>query len=335
VKNRNVLISLSIIAGLVLACAVLPLGGFALLLVAAGGSSTPGGVTIPERVWQEQVVSGSGQERVLILNVEGVIGAPDDGLLASSISHEELLSQIDQATEDPDIAAVVVHVNSPGGGVVASQQIHDALVELRDSGKNLVVSMDSTAASGGYYIATPAERIYANADTLTGSLGVIITLLNYQEAFNSLGLEQRVFKSGEFKDIGSPVRELSDEEEQILQSIVDQAYEGFVDVIVEGRDLPRDEVLELADGRVYTGQQALDVGLVDELGSLDEALIGAREMAGLPEDALVVRYSATPGFLDLLQASVESQQQQQADPLGLRNLTEPQVPRLEYRMVMP
>jgi protease-4 len=164
---------------------------------------------------------------------------------------------------------------------------------------------------------------------------VIITLLNYQEAFNSLGLEQRVFKSGEFKDIGSPVRELSDEEEQILQSIVDQAYEGFVDVIVEGRDLPRDEVLELADGRVYTGQQALDVGLVDELGSLDEALIGAREMAGLPEDALVVRYSATPGFLDLLQASVESQQQQQADPLGLRNLTEPQVPRLEYRMVMP
>jgi protease-4 len=188
------------------------------------------------------------------------------------------------------------------------------------------------AASGGYYVSAPAERIYANADTLTGSLGVIVSLLNYEETFDMIGLRQIIFKSGEFKDIGSPVRELSEEERDILQGIVDQAYEGFVDVIVEGRDLPRDEVLDLADGRIYTGQQALEVGLVDELGNLDSAIAGARELAGLDEDALVVRYNTTPDFLDLLRGSLESSQQP-ADPLMLRELSEPQAPRLEYRMV--
>jgi protease-4 len=326
---------LSIVGGIILACAILPLGAFALLLVAGTTADTATG-PLPERSWREQVVSGnmfaSEGNRVLVLNVNGVIGAPDAGVLGGTLSHSELLSQIDQATDDQQIAAVVVRVNSPGGGVVASSELHKALVELRESGKRVVISMGSTAASGGYYIATAGDQIYANADTLTGSLGVIISLLNYGEAFENLGLRQLIFKSGEFKDIGAPTRELSPEERDILQSIVDQAYEGFVDVIVEGRNLPRERVLEVADGRIYTGEQALELGLVDELGGEDQAIAAAKELAALDEDALVVRYNQNLSFQDLLLSKLE-QSQRPPDPLGLRTLTEPQEPRLEYRMV--
>jgi protease-4 len=333
-NNRGVLIAISIIVGIVLACGVLPLGGFALLLAAGSGSNVADATLLPPDRWQQQIVSGErGTDgRVLVLYVTGVIGAPDSSPLQNTISHRELLSQIEQAANDEQIKAVVLRVDSPGGGVVASSEIHSALTDLSAAEKPLVVSMGSVAASGGYYVSAPAERIYANADTLTGSLGVIVSLLNYEETFDMIGLRQIIFKSGEFKDIGSPVRELSEEERDILQGIVDQAYEGFVDVIVEGRDLPRDEVLDLADGRIYTGQQALEVGLVDELGNLDSAIVGARELAGLDEDALVVRYNTTPDFLDLLRGSLESSQQP-ADPLMLRELSEPQAPRLEYRMV--
>jgi protease-4 len=334
-QGRGLLISLSIVAGIILACAILPLGAFALLLVAGASADTASG-PLPERSWREQVISGSSfaseGNRVLLLNVNGVIGAPDAGVFGNTLSHRELLSQIDQATSDEQIAAVVVRVDSPGGGVVASSELHKALVDLRESGKRVVISMGSTAASGGYYIATAGERIYANADTLTGSLGVIISLLNYGEAFENLGLRQLVFKSGEFKDIGLPTRELTPEERDILQSIVDQAYEGFVDVIVEGRNLPREQVLELADGRIYTGEQALELDLVDELGGEDQAITAAKELAALDEDALVVRYNQNLSFQDLLLSSLE-QSQRPADPLGLRTLTEPQQPRLEYRMV--
>ncbi len=334
-KGRGLLISLSIVGGIILACAILPLGAFALLLV-AGTTADSGTGPLPERSWREQVVSGnmfaSEGNRVLMLNVSGVIGAPDAGVLGGTLSHSELLSQIDQATDDQRIAAVVVRVNSPGGGVVASNELHSALVDLRESGKRVVISMGSTAASGGYYIATAGDQIYANADTLTGSLGVIISLLNYGEAFENLGLRQLIFKSGEFKDIGAPTRELTPEEQDILQSIVDQAYGGFVDVIVEGRNLPRERVLEIADGRIYTGEQALELGLVDELGGEDQAITAAKELAALDEDALVVRYNQNLSFQDLLLSSLE-QSQRQPDPLGLRTLTEPQEPRLEYRMV--
>jgi protease-4 len=336
-QRRGLLISLSIIVGIILACVMLPLGGLALLLTVGGSSSAPG-VPMPATVWQEQVLAGSeggvlpGGDRVLVLRVTGIIGLDETGFGTGQLSQRELLSQIQQATSDANIKAVVVSVDSPGGGVVASNEIHRALKDLRATGKPVIISMGSVAASGGYYIATAADQIYANADTFTGSLGVIISLVNYEETFDKLGIEQVIFKSGEFKDIGSPVRDISPEEKRILQDIVDQAYQGFVDVIVEGRNLPRERVLELADGRIYTGQQALDLGLIDALGGPDAAIAAAKEQAGLPEDALVVEYSSSPSLYDLLQISVANSQRP-ADPLGLRNLTEPQAPRLEYRMV--
>jgi protease-4 len=326
-KNYGWLIALSIIAGIILACAILPLGGLALLVM----SRTTTG-PVPAMTWQEEVIDGRGIDRIVIIEVSGIIGLPDTGsLFTTQLTHEQLLSQIRQATDDSRVKAVVLRIESPGGSVVASNEIHRALQELRDAGKRLVISMGNTAASGGYYVATAGERIYANPDTLTGSLGVIISLPNYEEAFDKLGIRQYVYKSGEFKDIGSPTREPTPEEAAILQSIIDQAYQGFVDVIVEGRNLPREEVLDIADGRIYTGQQALDLGLVDALGNRDDAVAEAQKLAGL-EEALVVRYRSTGSLRDLLLASTE-QFQRSSDPLGLKTILEPQTPRLEYRMV--
>ncbi len=328
-KGRGWLIALSIVVGIVLSCSILPLGALAILVNAAGGSDV--GVS-PATTWQEQIVSGSGMDRIVIIEVSGAIGFDSDGgLLGGQLTHRQLLSQIRQATDDALVKAVVLRINSPGGGVVASNEIYQALQSLRAAQKNLVVSMGDVAASGGYYIATPGERIYANPDTLTGSLGVIVTLLNVEETYEKLGLRSIVFKSGELKDIGSPNREVTPEEAAIFNEIVDEAYQGFVDVIANGRGLPRDEVLRIADGRIYTGRQARELNLIDEFGGLDQAIVGARDLAGL-EEALVVRYRGGDSFRDLL-LGVAAQNQAPADPLGLRTVLEPQAPRLEYRFM--
>ncbi len=324
--GRGWLIALSIITGIVLACAILPLGGLGLLLLAGGSASSAG--PLPAGRWEEQIVEGSGVDRVALIEVSGIIGAPADAFNLQ-LSHEQLLSQIRQAEQDSRVRAVVLRVNSGGGGVVASSELHAALRRLRAAGKTLVVSMGATAASGGYYISTPAQRIYANPDTLTGSLGVILSLLNYGDTFERFGLRTYVFKSGELKDIASPTRAPTAEEQAVLQTLVDEAYAGFVRVIVEGRGLPEARVRELADGRIYTGAQAQALGLVDELGNLEEALAGAKELAGL-ERALVVRYTRSSSLRALLAARLAAPQQQ-ADPLGLRALTNPPTPQLEYR----
>lgn len=327
-RSRGWLIALSIIGGLVLACAILPLGLFALLLGAGGAQATAPGLALPANRWEEQLVQGAGRDRVVIIDVAGVIGAPTDAF-SLQLSHAQLLSQIRQATNDPLVKAVLLRVDSPGGGVVASSEIHAELLKLREAGKPLVVSMGSTAASGGYYVSAPADRIYANPDTLTGSLGVILSLTNYEEGFEKLGLRSYVYKSGALKDIGSPTRPPTEEEARVLQSIVDEAYAGFVRVIVEGRGLPEQQVRAIADGRIYTGNQALALGLVDELGNLDAAIAGATELAQL-DTALVVRYTESTSLRSLLLSRLATPQAP-ADPLGLRAIMDPQPPRLEYR----
>ncbi|GAB4427076.1 MAG: hypothetical protein OHK0015_08570 [Chloroflexi bacterium OHK40] len=327
--SRPWLIALSIIAGIVLVCAILPLGSLALLLTLGGREPAPG-VALPAPRWEEQTVEGAGRDRVALIEISGVIGAPTDAF-SLQLSHQQLLSQIRQATDDPLVRAVVLRVDSPGGGVVASSEIHAELTKLRAAGKTLVVSMGSTAASGGYYVSTPAQRIYANADTLTGSLGVILSLINYEEAFDTLGLRTYVYKSGALKDLGSPTREPTPEEQRVLQAIVDEAYAGFVRVIVEGRGLPEQRVREIADGRLYTGAQALELGLVDALGGLDAAIAGAKELAGL-ETATVVRYIESTSLRALLLSRL-SAPPAPTDPLGLRTIATPPTPRLEYRWV--
>lgn len=286
--------------------AVVVLGGIVLIGVLAalltGGGSGGGFTSAPG--FQEEYVSGEGADRIAVIPVEGTI-APDvssAGDLLPSTTPRGLADALTQAGEDPTVSAVILEINSPGGGVTASADMHDEILDFkRSSDKPVVVSMADTAASGGYYIATAADRIVAQETTLTGSLGVYLGLLNFSEAAEKYGITQEYVRSGEFKTMGDPFRQLSDDEREIFQSIVDENYNEFVDVIVEGRDLPESEVREIADGRIYSGLQARDLDLVDELGDLDTAVESTAELAGV-DDPTVVRYVRQAGFGSLLMA---------------------------------
>jgi protease-4 len=186
--------------------------------------------------------------------------------------------------------------------VTASDEMHQSILDFKESsGKPVVVSMQDTAASGGYYISTAADRIVANETTLTGSLGVIFSLTDFSELADEYGVQQEVIKSGEFKDMGSSFRDLTPEEREILQSIVDESYDEFVSVIVEGRNLPEERVREIADGRIYSGEQARELDLVDSFGGLDEAAEISRDLASV-DQATVVRYVQPETFTDALLA---------------------------------
>jgi protease-4 len=246
--------------------------------------------------WEEKTISGSGTDKVIQLFVEGVIA--EERSFGSSFDAESFMFQLDQVLEDDNVKAVVIRVNSPGGGVVASDDIHQKILEVKAAGKPVVVSMGTMAASGGYYIAAPADRIFANSGTLTGSLGVIFSLPNYQGAAEWIGYKEMTIQSGDMKDIGNPLREMKNEEKEVLQAIVDESYEQFVDVIAAGRNLPREQVYELADGRLYTGKQAEKSGLIDEIGSLEDATEYALQLVE-GEEPKIVRYEEPFSFSNM------------------------------------
>ena len=270
----------------------------------SGGGRGGGGGAAPPETFREKYVSGEGSDKIAVLPVVGTIGPEVASIAqAQAATPEALRDQLRQAEEDESVRAVVLEINSPGGAVVSTDQMYQSIQGFKEqTGKPVVVSMGQTAASGGYYIATAADSVVANESTLTGSLGVIFEYLNFEEAAEEYGIEQEVVKSGPFKDIGSPTREPTEEELEILQEYVDEGYDGFVEVIVEGRGLPEAEVRELADGRIYSGLQAESLGLVDELGDLERAAEIAGDFAGL-DDATVVRYQRrSPGIGALLQS---------------------------------
>lgn len=295
------------------------------LLAGSGG----GGTASAGGDFQEEYVSGEGSDRVAVIPVEGTIAADvsstEDTL--PTTTPRGLADALSQAEEDDSVKAVILEINSPGGGVTASADMHEEILDFkREANKPVIVSMADTAASGGYYIATAADEIVANESTLTGSLGVYIGLLNVSEAADKYGITQEYIRSGEFKTMGDPFRKLSDDEREIFQSIVDQDYDGFVDVIVEGRDLPEQRVRDLADGRVYSGLQAKDLGLVDDIGDLERASEVAAERAGV-EDPTVIRYVQEPGFGSLLQAKLAPEPPeavQVMEAAGVRAPGEPQ-----------
>lgn len=275
-------------------------GAVAVALLFSGGGA--GGSSVAS--YEEEYVFGEGSERVAVIPVEGVIAA-DVGSVGGTLptsTPEGLTDALMQAKEDESVEAVILEINSPGGGVTASAEMHGEIVEFKEeTDKPVVVSMADTAASGGYYISTPADEIVAHETTLTGSLGVYIGLLNFSEASEKYGITQNYVKSGEFKTMGDPFHELSEDEREIFQSIVNQDYDEFVEVIVEGRDLPEPKVREVADGRVYSGIQAKELGLVDELGGLEKAVNIASNLTDI-EDPTVIRYVQEPGLGSLLMA---------------------------------
>ncbi len=226
-------------------------------------------------------------DRVAVIKVKGAIIEPD-----------RVVSRIQQAKEDKSVKALVLRVDSPGGSVGASQEIYRALEDFKSSGKPLVVSMGNVAASGGYYISAPADLIFANPGTITGSIGVIVQHTELKDLFERLGVRTTAIKTGKFKDTLSPFRELTPEEKEYLQRTIQDAYEQFLQAILKYRSkkISEQKLREIADGRVFTGRVAKDLGLVDELGNLLDAINRAKQMAGVP-DARVFYMEEKRGLL--------------------------------------
>ncbi|NIK12982.1 signal peptide peptidase SppA [Alkalibacillus almallahensis] len=256
---------------------------------------------------EEVIEQGSIDERVAVVNVEGVIqsGVTGGVFSGATYNHDRILGMLDHVKESDQFKALVLNVNTPGGGVVESAEIHDRIVDIRGAGKPVYVSMGNTAASGGYYISAPADKIVAHEATLTGSIGVIMESINFAELADSLGVDFNTITSGEYKDIMSSSRPMTEDEEEILQTMVDDMYQDFVDVIVEGRDMDESKVRELGDGRVYTGSQAEENGLVDALGSLDDTIAQMKEEQDL-QNAQVVELGASAGFNSIMNGAATS-----------------------------
>ncbi|MEK7364938.1 MAG: signal peptide peptidase SppA, partial [candidate division NC10 bacterium] len=210
-------------------------------------------------------------QKVAVVELEGII-----------VQAEPIVRELNEHRENPSVRAVVIRVNSPGGVVAPTQEIYSAIQRLRKSGKPVVASLGSVAASGGYYVATAADRIYANPGTLTGSIGVIMQVANMEGLLKKVGVDFVVVKAGQYKDIGNFARPMTPEERRMLQSLLDDVYDQFVDAVARGRKLDKATVESFADGRVVSGQQAKQLKMIDALGGLDEAIEGAATLAGLP-----------------------------------------------------
>jgi len=215
-------------------------------------------------------------EKVGVIEITGVI-----------VESKDIIEELIDFRDDDTVKALVLRVDSPGGGVGPSQEIYEE-VRKAVAVKPVVVSMGSVAASGGYYISAPARRILANPGSITGSIGVIMEFTNFQELLQKIGLRSDVVKSGEHKDIGSPIRPMSEADRRILQSMIDDVHGQFVEAVAEGRKLDPEVVRTLADGRIFTGRQAMAAGLVDELGNLQDAIEVAADLAGIEGEPKVV-----------------------------------------------
>lgn len=203
-----------------------------------------------------------------------------EGVISSDLA-ERTVRQLAKYGDDPAIKAIVLRIDSPGGGVASSQEVYEEVKRIRARGKLVVASLGSIAASGGYYVACVAERIFGNAGTLTGSIGVIVQLANAEELLRKIGVASTVVTSGPFKDSGNPTRALRPEEREAFQALVDDVYQQFVEAVSQGRRMSVAEVRQVADGRIYTGRQAKELRLIDELGTLQDAIMYAASTSGI------------------------------------------------------
>jgi protease-4 len=266
----------------------------------------------------------STEEKIALISLEGPISADTSSSFVGDIaSPESALKSLDKAIDDNSVKGVVLRVNSPGGTVAMSQEIYHTVLRLREK-KPVIVSMADVAASGGYYIASAADRIYADEGTLTGSIGVIMSTLNVQDLMSQkLGIKSVVIKSGKFKDTGSMYRQMRPDEQALMQNLVNSAYHQFVKAITNGRIKRTDDykvakavlteqnLKQYADGRVLTGEQAKKYGFVDSLGGLHEAKAAARKMAKqkfptINENIPVIVYNKPTGFSEMFFGMTES-----------------------------
>ncbi len=280
-----------LIGGIIFAALVL-LGGMVMVIIAIGGMM--GG---------EREPFGGFGERVGVITISGVITTGGQStLFGPEVGGARVtMKQLRRAADDDSIKAVVLRVNSPGGSPAASQEIYDEVKRLADE-KPVVVSMGDVAASGGYYVAAPADRIIASGSTVTGSIGVRMQYLQYHELMEKIGVDGGNLTTGRYKDTGSPYREMREDEKELLQSVLDDMYDQFVRDVAEGRDMDKEKVRELANGRIFTGEQALEAGLVDELGNFYRAVKVAGELGGIKGEPKIREISGAGQLFDLVGA---------------------------------
>lgn len=228
-------------------------------------------------------------DKIAVISLSGTITTGDSSLFSgSTITPDLVRNYLTRAENDKAVKAIVFHIDSPGGEIAPCQEILWEIERVKET-KVIVVSMGGQAASGGYYISTQAHKIVALPTTQTGSIGVIYSVINVEELLEKLGIQIEIFKGGKYKDMYWGFRELTSEEKEIMQEMIDEYYEQFIDVVAEGRVLSEEDVRDLATGQIYTGTQAKELGLVDELGDLDTAINLALELAGI-ETAIVEYY---------------------------------------------
>lgn len=289
---------------------------------------------LANQMTEDIIEDGDSQKRILVIPIEGTIGVE-----SASYQHDHILASIDKIKEDKTIKAVLLSIDSPGGGVYATREIYDRMKAVQaETGLPVYASMGSMAASGGYYLAMLGDKVYGSQETITGSIGVIMSGYNTAGLLDKLGVKPVVYKSGAMKDIMSGSREATEAERQVIQTYIDESYQRFVDVIVEGRKMPEEQIRQLADGRIYSGQQAKDLGLIDQLGYQADALAGLMADHDLKGAQVFSYQSSDLGFgkyfpsllgkLGLDQASTPAGQLNEAIEKiqSLDNLT------LEYRM---
>jgi len=245
-------------------------------------------------------------DKVAVVDISGVLTSTYP-VSRDSSSARSIIEALEKHAQDDTVRAVVLRINSPGGTVVAAQEVFAAITRLREeTNKAVVASMADVGASGGYYIACAADRIYANPGTITGSIGVIMEFPNVKELFAKIGVGATTIKSGEFKDTGSALRDMTSREREVLQELIDDVYGQFVQAVGMGRGMTPDAVREIADGRIFTGRQAHDLGLIDELGDLTSAIEAAAELGGIEGEPSVLRQRKKTRFWDLIDGSTNT-----------------------------
>jgi protease-4 len=243
---------------------------------------------------EEVVFHGSG-DKIAVVEIKGVI-----------LDSEEIVRQLKKFHEDRSVQAILLRIDSPGGGVAASQEIYEEVRKIRETGKIVVVSMSSLAASGGYYVACGANKIVANKGTLTGSIGVISQFMQFDSLMGKIGITMNTIKSGKMKDAGNPFRKMTADDREFFQSLMDDVHKQFIGVVEDERGIEHDTLVKYADGRVFTGVQALELGLVDTLGTFEDAVGIAAELAGISGEPSIVKEAKKKTTLfDLLMNDAE------------------------------
>jgi len=246
-------------------------------------------------------------KHIALIRVEGEIQTVQEGFIASGgATSSAVISQLEEARKNKNTTGILLRVDSPGGSPAASEEIYNEIIRIRKAGKPVYVTMGDLAASGGYYISSAADKIYADSSTLTGSIGVIWKTADMSKLYKMIGYTPNVIKAGKYKDINNPSRPMTAEERQFIQKLVDNTYDEFISAVAAGRKKPVSEIRKIAEGRIYDGRQAKKLGLVDEIGGFEQAKAALALRCGLDPDDKVTEYGRTGLLEDLFMSSENS-----------------------------